>query len=544
LAFLLLVGSVGAQPVSVAWKVAPSDLVRYELREAGKKKGRIVTLHGHDLRDGGQYLPVSPERRDLPILFAFRLPPPESVTRKLDLRKTVPLRVKGQLAAAARDDGTVAVRAIWAFLSRGSGQKRQTHFIRKGRARVDAVFDPKPGHLSRARIEISYTLARLEPKPGEKPQEVRKTYELEFKERKVALYEGLQKDINAAIDRGVQHLKSLQREDGTHPPHGKYDVGTTALALLTLSACGVPRADPALEKGLAWLFDQAPPKNYDRAVALMAVARAYAPPEALARRQPLPESMLPPRRRAWCRHVAARLEAACTSPGAWAYNPVNTRIYLAVPDSSNTQYAVLGLRAAARLGIDVKEQTWVGVIRHFQLVRERKGRRGAVSLVREGEVQPEEHKVAVAGFRYNAGKPHAWASMTCAGIASLVIAREQLQLTRKLSPAAQRKVREMVLGGWAWLDRHWGMDRHPLHPGGRWYYYYLYSLERAAILDRVKRVGDKDWYREGVAQLLARQKEQGSWDDKPPKEITRTCFALLFLKRATLPPVVLTGPGR
>jgi hypothetical protein len=191
------------------------------------------------------------------------------------------------------------------------------------------------------------------------------------------------------------------------------------------------------------------------------------------------------------------------------------------------------------MDLPVKVQTWEGVIRYFDQVRERKAARATVALVREGEVQPKEYRVrAAAGFRYKTAKPHAWASMTSAGIASLAIAREQLEQKRKLSPKLAAKIGHRILGGWAWLDRHWAMDRHALHPRGTWYFYYLYSLERAAILDGVKRVGDKDWYREGAAQLLARQKESGSWDDQEKKQITKTCFALLFLKRATAPVVI------
>ena len=129
--------------------------------------------------------------------------------------------------------------------------------------------------------------------------------------------------------------------------------------------------------------------------------------------------------------------------------------------------------------------------------------------------------------------------MTCAGISSLAIAREQLQQRKKLAPKLEKHIGDMILGGWAWLDRHWAVDRHPRHPGNRWHQYYLYSLERAGILDGVKRVGGKDWYRQGAMQLLARQKKSGSWDESEKEQITKTCFALLFLKRATAP-VVLT----
>ncbi|HEX5135395.1 MAG TPA: hypothetical protein VFY93_00355, partial [Planctomycetota bacterium] len=99
----------------------------------------------------------------------------------------------------------------------------------------------------------------------------------------------------------------------------------------------------------------------------------------------------------------------------------------------------------------------------------------------------------------------------------------------------ERDIEEMILGGWAWLDRNWGMDRNPGHPGGDWYYYYLYSVERAGALTGVKRVGGKDWYLEGAEQLLSRQKESGAWDEPGDGDTSETCFALLFLKRATTP---------
>jgi hypothetical protein len=52
-------------------------------------------------------------------------------------------------------------------------------------------------------------------------------------------------DVNRAIDRGVKHLKSLQRQDGTWPHQ---DIGATALAGLTLLECGVPTDDAAVQK--------------------------------------------------------------------------------------------------------------------------------------------------------------------------------------------------------------------------------------------------------------------------------------------------------
>jgi hypothetical protein len=97
-----------------------------------------------------------------------------------------------------------------------------------------------------------------------------------------------------------------------------------------------------------------------------------------------------------------------------------------------------------------------------------------------------------------------------------------------------RDVQKAIDDGFAWLDRNWAVDQNP---GGRmeWHYYYLYGLERAGMLADRKWIGMHDWYREGAEYLLERQSGLGSWGDD-----VQTCFALLFLKRSTMP-VTLTG---
>jgi hypothetical protein len=202
---------------------------------------------------------------------------------------------------------------------------------------------------------------------------------------------------------------------------------------------------------------------------------------------------------------------------------------------------VLGLQAASRLGIPAKEGTWLGVLRHFGQVREGDGPKGTVSLLRAGQAVTETAAASavakVAGFRYRANERRVWGSMTCAAISSMSIARDELRRMKsaKLGAKMDDEIDAAVLGAWAWLDRHWGVDRHPEKPGRDWYYYWLYSLERAAILDAVQRVGGRDWYFEGAAELLARQKPEGHWDEGGGNHTTETCFALLFLKRATAP---------
>jgi hypothetical protein len=79
--------------------------------------------------------------------------------------------------------------------------------------------------------------------------------------------------------------------------------------------------------------------------------------------------------------------------------------------------------------------------------------------------------------------------------------------------------------------------------GAGFLYYYLYAMERVGALTDRKWIGRHDWYREGAEELIRRQAPDGSF---PPASFgddphCNTCFALLFLKRATLRSSVTAG---
>ncbi|MBV8881254.1 MAG: hypothetical protein JO332_14910, partial [Planctomycetaceae bacterium] len=65
--------------------------------------------------------------------------------------------------------------------------------------------------------------------------------------------------------------------------------------------------------------------------------------------------------------------------------------------------------------------------------------------------------------------------------------------------------------------------------------YYLYALERAGMLLDVPTIAKHDWYAEGAAAILDAQKADGSWfgGANRCKPTWDTCFAILFLKKAT-----------
>lgn len=77
---------------------------------------------------------------------------------------------------------------------------------------------------------------------------------------------------------------------------------------------------------------------------------------------------------------------------------------------------------------------------------------------------------------------------------------------------------------------HWfSVTRNP-NKGRHWYLYYLYGLERVMMLAQTHRLGAHDWYAEGASALVTIQNANGSWGNMPD-----TCFALLFLKKGTVP---------
>ena len=64
-------------------------------------------------------------------------------------------------------------------------------------------------------------------------------------------------------------------------------------------------------------------------------------------------------------------------------------------------------------------------------------------------------------------------------------------------------------------------------------YYFLWSLERVAVIYDLKDIGGKDWYGWGSEVILQNQRVDGAWQETHG-DINDTCFALLFLTRANL----------
>jgi len=243
-------------------------------------------------------------------------------------------------------------------------------------------------------------------------------------------------------------------------------------------------------------------------------------------------------------------------------------------DLSSTQLATLALFSANRFGVRVKPQVWFDIVDFTLASQETEGpehERFDPSLQDERYVS-ERKKDHARGFAYILGSTRdahegiATGAMTAAGVANLLMAREILSNDSKAKEgweARAKAVDTAVWDGLAWLDANWSSFDNRGAPG---YYpvYYLYALERAMDLLGKNLVGRNLWYSEGAKELLSRKKaaqvkvraEKGAeapavfWDTDSthdPEDVLDTCFALLFLKRATKdmipPPPTVTAPG-
>ncbi len=412
--------------------------------------------------------------------------------------------------------------------------------------------------------------------------------------------------VNKAVRKGADFLLAQQAADGNLEcssgglngvPYDKgFPGGTTALCLLALLKSGLTRHDERIQKGFTWLRqnqlagDKFHPgmwgTNYVAAVTIMALEALYEPPKSLRKPEeltaarPAKRLRMSPKDSQWMQRLVRFIEVCMVrsdqeqfvqgttgmsvgGPDSWNYpggvpdgGPRSGTIQAKNrwPDHSNTQYALLGLKAAQRCGIRFLPETYkamANVVEHFVRFQEEKDP-SRKKVPRMKMIEDREHGyVSYKTVSRILDEPRGWkyigvgrdqlagsewqktvtGSMTTAGTACLLISSSIAKRRGALNGRLLAAAREAVWDGIAWLNAHFTVETNPGAGGGRWHYYYLYGMERAAVLAGVRNIGTHDWYREGAGFLLSRQSADGSWN----RDAVPSCFALLFLTRATVP---------
>jgi hypothetical protein len=228
-------------------------------------------------------------------------------------------------------------------------------------------------------------------------------------------------------------------------------------------------------------------------------------------------------------------------------------------DFSNSQIAAFGLAAAFGARLRIAPDVYLGLSLPPDTVE--RAIRGWT-----------EAQNADGGWGYDGARKPSYFSMTAGGLFALTAlhglggklsaadptTKRLAEVLRQVAPAAEKAVK--------WVDAAYSVeansrvkDAWPDDSPSLFHFYALFSLERAATVAGLAKIGDRDWYAEGARWLIKAQADDGGWpeetvtksegqespDAKRARRDIATCFALLFLKRATarIVPKEIATPG-
>jgi hypothetical protein len=349
-----------------------------------------------------------------------------------------------------------------------------------------------------------------------------------------------QREIDQAIRKGAEYLKTAPSTGGWL--HANCD----ELILLTMIHAGVPENNPKFEEYLRHCLQAPLEKTYKVACLAMSL-----------------EELDAERYQTKIAQCAAFLVDNQAKNGQWSYGaPVDLKNYpyvevpkkvesvakgardfgvsirehkrpsrqIVVPqtkttgekgDNSNSQYASLGLRACHDANIKLPMEClalarkwWV----EAQFPDEGDGAKAGKNSVNSGG-----DTTKIQGWNYQkpgegegGGKPTH--PMTAGAVGATVIYEYMM--------GRDFKKDSVTRAGVNWLARNFVINDN---------LYYMYALERAGMLYDTVKFGDHDWYLEGAKLLVRSQKDNGSWGNREKSEENTwdTCFAILFLKKAT-----------
>ena len=317
--------------------------------------------------------------------------------------------------------------------------------------------------------------------------------------------------VRKAIKRGVDNLKKSQKSDGTWSGVSGHEGGSTALIALALLNAGENPGSPQIQKSIKII--QAIPRSKTYDVSLRVMALSAADPTGK-------------RYRATIQGDIEWLLQGQTPEGGWNYG---TR---GGPDASNSQFALLALSEANKYNLAIPEIHWQKAKDYWFGLRSQDG-----------------------GFGYQAAG-QSTGSMTCAGIASLIIIRENSFDLDKLAKGdtaiccggAADDIQPKLDLAFQWLAERFTIKGNPTgkRSQSRQRFYYLYALERAGRFSGRRFIGPHDWYRVGAADLVKTQRAGGAWaagnrgrtSFGEANEAITTAFSLLFLSKGKRPVVI------
>jgi hypothetical protein len=170
-------------------------------------------------------------------------------------------------------------------------------------------------------------------------------------------------------------------------------------------------------------------------------------------------------------------------------------------DNSNSQYGLLGVWSAAEVGFEVPDAYWNLVQKHWM-----------------------QDQLANGEWGYSGKKEEGRHSMTCAGLASMFVTHDYLDVPKFGIDVGRDPFTPAISKGLNWLES--GNNAVTLNSGA----YDLYGLERVGLASGFKFFGRHEWYRELATKVVA----NGGFGGKGGEAVD-TAYNLLFLARGRHP---------
>jgi len=294
-----------------------------------------------------------------------------------------------------------------------------------------------------------------------------------------------------------------------------------------------PKIDAAIDKAVAWLYEQMDPEDFWENQPRHNQSRNYAGHTAIAVYALLMAEEDPRTRPKLARAIrflfGAQMKgtyAICFRMHAWELLPDRDRYRSVMAADANW------LRVA---------QTPEGFFDYTQQPKANPPRRdlsvtlaGALGFwlaeeVADLRIPPQSWQrlasAAIRGQQDDGGWSYkgiegevSYGSMTCAGLTSLLVAREHLP--EHMHDDADKAIAD----GMEWLNYQYQPDRNPIKGG--WYTYYLAAVQHVGLLTGTATFNNMDWYDAAAEHLVKTQNADGSWGNT-----FETAFALAFLTR-------------
>ncbi|MDZ4818517.1 MAG: DUF4159 domain-containing protein, partial [Planctomycetota bacterium] len=330
--------------------------------------------------------------------------------------------------------------------------------------------------------------------------------------------------VRKAIEKGVAFLKRKQNPNGgwddAVPMFPSMPKGVTSLCTLALLNAGVPHDDECIQRAMKLLREQKPSQTYSAALNTMVLCIV----------DPTKDAALIARNVRFLEKIQIK---GGPRKGAWSYTSADINS----GDNSNAQFAVLALYEAQRVGVKVDPAAWNMAYQYWT----------------KSQNQDDSWGYQRSGPDNDSGP--GTGSMTCAGLASLLICQSQINdgdasiEGEEVQCCGAKLPHEKVEGALKWIGKTFTVHDNPslvANAGRGWHLYYLYGIERVGRLSGQRFLvgGDgekRDWYREGTEKLLTMQKSNGEFQGKQAveeKPEIGTSLALLFISKGRRPVVI------